>query len=420
MRALILTFGTRGDIEPFAALADRLAVEGHEVALAAPESHRHAVSAAVLYEPMGTEMDRVMREAMADMNGPAEALTAGRQMMAAMRVSLDEQWEIAQRFEPTVVVAHPKALGGPHIGGRLGVPVVPSLPLPFLTPTAAFPVPFTARPLGPRLNRLSYTFNRFTALAYGGMINRFRRDQLGLERASRFSDYLHSADGERMPVLYSFSRHVVPRPPDYPASAHVTGYWFREPSSTEWAPPPELSEFLEGDGPVVYIGFGSMGFGKDAERRGRVVAEAVHAAGTRAVVAQGWGALQIQPTRDVLLIDEVPHEWLFPRVAAVVHHGGAGTTAAGLRAGKPTMICPVLGDQPFWGRRVHELGVGPAPVPLRRLSSEELASAITGMLHDDAYRARAADIAAQLAQEDGTGQAVRVLEGLDARVAGRG
>ncbi|WP_166870454.1 glycosyltransferase [Salinibacterium sp. ZJ450] len=418
MRVLIFTFGTRGDIDPFAALAERLSVSGHVAVLSAPEPYRDAVSSGVGFEPMATEMDRVMRAGMAELRGPAQALKLARQMSAAMRTSLHEQWEIAQRVRPTLIVAHPKALGGLHIAERLGVPFVPSLPLPFLTPTNAFPIPFLARPLPWRLNRLTYQFNRFTALAYGGMINRFRRERLGLPRMSRLSDYLTTRGGDPAPVLYSFSRYVVPVPGDYPATAHVTGYWFRETTST-WEPPRDLLDFLQGSRPVVYVGFGSMGFGAKAEERGRVVLQALQQVGVRAVVATGWGALAARSTDDIFVVKDVPHEWLFPRVDAVVHHGGSGTTAAGLRAGKPTLICPVLGDQPFWGRRIHELGTGPRPLHLRSATPAALARRILDLISREEYAAASTAIGEQIASEHGTGDAVEVLQFIEAAFAAR-
>jgi len=217
-------------------------------------------------------------------------------------------------------------------------------------------------------------------------------------------------------VLYAFSRHVVQRPADYPDSAHITGYWWRPPLR-EWTPPAELAAFLAQRGPVVYIGFGSMGFARDAERRGEIILEAVRRAGIRAVVSKGWGAVRMPADDDVHVVEEVPHDWLFPRVAAVVHHGGAGTTAAGLRAGRPTLICPVLGDQPFWGDRVRDLGAGPEPLRLRRLSADELAAALGDLATNEDYRESAARIADALSNEDGTGEAVRVLEGIESRTS---
>lgn len=418
MRVLIFTFGTRGDIDPFAALAERLSASGHVAVLAAPEPYREVVSSGVRFEPMATEMDRVMRDGMDILGGPAQALTLARQMLTAMHISLDEQWEIAQRVQPTLIVAHPKALGGFHIAERLDVPFVPSIPLPFLTLTNAFPVPFLARPLPWRLNRFTYQFNRVTALAYGGMINRFRRERLGLPPMSRLSHYLSTRDDGPAPVLYPFSRHVVPVPGDYPATAHVTGYWFRDTAST-WEPPKDLVDFLQGSRPVVYVGFGSMGFGAKAAERGRIVLQALQEVGVRAVVATGWGSLAARSTEDIFVVDDVPHEWLFPRVDAVVHHGGAGTTAAGLRAGKPTLICPVLADQPFWGRRIHQLGAGPRPLPLRSATPHTLARRILELISQEAYASASAAIGERIAAEDGAGNAVEVLQLIESIFATR-
>lgn len=418
MRVLILTFGTRGDIEPYAALAERLTSAGHEAVLAAPEPYRSTVSADVGFEPMATEMDTVMRAGMTQLRGPAHSLTLAGQMLEAMRISLREQWQIAQRVQPTLIVSHPKALGGLHVAEKRCVPVVASLPLPFLTPTTAFPIPFMSTPLPGPLNRLSYQFNRVTAVAYGGMINTFRRDRLGLRRMSRFSTYLTTRAGSDVPVLYPFSRHVVPIPPDYPPSAHVTGYWLRD-GASGFEPPQDLLDFLRGGHPVIYVGFGSMGFGATATQRGRLVQDALRETGVRAVVSTGWGSLAIDPSENIFPVDDVPHDWLFPRVRAVVHHGGSGTTAAGLLAGKPTLICPILGDQPFWGRRVHDLGVGPRSLPLRRANPAKLSARIVELVSETRYATAATALASLIAAEDGPGEAVRVLEEIELRAGER-
>lgn len=412
MRALIFTFGTRGDVEPYAALAERLQGEGHAVTLSAPGVYREDLERrGIRFEPMGDAMHTAMRELMADVRGPAEAATLARRMSRAMRLSLSDQWAVARKVDPTIIVSHPKALAGIHIAERLGIPFVASLPLPFLTPTRDFAIPFLARRLPGSVNRLSYQFNRFTAVAYGGMINRFRTGTLGMRRTSRMSDYLHRG-GERVPVLYPFSSQVVPRPVDYPDSAHVTGYWFSEKQSEEWTPPPGLRAFLDA-GPAIYIGFGSMGFAKQSSARSERVLDAVRHAGIRAVVAKGWGGLGDIADPLVHVLDEAPHDWLFPRVTAVVHHGGAGTTAAGLRAGRPTLICPVLGDQPFWGARVHALEAGPPPLPLRKATATTLSARIEELLSSTRYADRAASLARGIAREDGTGEAVRILERID-------
>ena len=174
------------------------------------------VGAGVDYVHMGNEMLDLVQSEMPRMGGVSDALRLVSRMSAAMRSALLDQWQAACEFRPSLLVYHPKMLGGLHIAERLQVPAVVSLPLPFLTPTRAFPIPFIAHwPFGGSANKLSYQFNRFTAVAYGGMINSFRRETLGLSGMSRWSDYLRFPDGRPVPVLYGFSSHVVPVPEDY-------------------------------------------------------------------------------------------------------------------------------------------------------------------------------------------------------------
>jgi sterol 3beta-glucosyltransferase len=412
VRVLILTFGTQGDIRPFVALAKGLRAAGHEAGVCTAEGFRNlVVGAGIDYVHMGNEMLDLVQSEMPRMRGASDALRLVSRMSAAMRSALLDQWEAACEFRPSLLVYHPKMLGGLHIAERLQVPAVVSLPLPFLTPTRAFPIPFIAHwPFGGSVNKLSYQFNRFTAVAYGGMINSFRRETLGLSAMSRWSDYLRFPDGRPVPVLYGFSSHVVPMPEDYPGHVHVTGYWFLDEPET-WHPPAELADFLAAGEPPVYIGFGSMGFGKHAQTRGQIVVDAVEKARVRAVVATGWGGLQVGSVPDdVHVVEAVPHSWLFPRTVGVVHHGGAGTTAAGLLAGRPTLVCPVLGDQGFWAQRVKNLGVGPTPLPVRRLSVAGLADRLCMLRREGSYRSRAQAVSEELLLEDGVANAVRALE----------
>jgi sterol 3beta-glucosyltransferase len=409
MRALILAFGSRGDVQPFAALGSALRDAGHEVVLAAPSAYAElAASAGIRLEPAFEGMHEAMRALMASESSPLRQAPA---LIEATRASFADQWRIARDVSPDVVVHHPKALGGDTVAERLGVPGVLSLPLPYFTPTDAFPIPILPG-LPARMNRASYQLLRGTALGYGGMINRFRR-QLGLPRISRWSRMVTLPDGSPRHILYPYSRHILPVPEDFPPQAHVTGPWFldRDPA---WSPTAELTAFLEQqrERPLVAIGFGSMQFSGGDRRRSEAVLRGVAAAGVRAVVLRGWGGLAVERSDDVLAIDDVPHDWLFPRVDAVVHHGGSGTLAAGLRAGRPTLVVPFLADQPFWGRRVHELGVGPAPLPQRQLTAESLHARLAMLVSTPSYRQRAADLGARIRDEDGTGEAVRVLERL--------
>ena len=163
--------------------------------------------------------------------------------------------------------------------------------------------------------------------------------------------------------------------------------------------------------PPVYVGFGSMGFGKGANERRDAVLSALRVNGLRGIVATGWGGIAPNEagTDDVLVLEGAPHEWLFPRVAAVVHHGGSGSTAAGIRAGRPTLVVPFLGDQPFWGARVHALGIGPAPLPTRHLRTR-LADRLGDLVNTASYASRADEVGAAVRAEVGLTAGVAALE----------
>ena len=209
----------------------------------------------------------------------------------------------------------------------------------------------------------------------------------------------------RGPVLYGFSRHVVPLPTGRERPRHATGYWTL-PAGPDWTPPPALAAFLSRPGPVVSIGFGSMA-GGDPDATTALAVDAARRAGVRAVLLAGSGGLAATPeTDDVFVADAVPHDWLFPRVDAVVHHGGAGTTGAAIQAGVPAVVVPFTVDQPFWASRVAALGVGPAPLPYGQLSAARLADALRQATTDKPMRDRARTLGAAVRAEDGVAAAV--------------
>ena len=217
-----------------------------------------------------------------------------------------------------------------------------------------------------------------------------------------------------MPVLYGFSPAVIPVPADWDGNTHVTGYWFVD-EIDGWTPPSALLDFLEAGTPPVYIGFGSMS-NRNPRETAELIIRALKQIGQRAILLSGWGGLHSEDLPDsIFMIDSIPHSWLFPRVAAVVHHGGASTTAAGLRAGIPSVIVPFFGDQPFWGRRVAELGVGPNPIPRGKLTSERLANAIQQAVTDKGMHERAASLGAKIQTEDGIARAAEVIEQIEKR-----
>jgi UDP:flavonoid glycosyltransferase YjiC (YdhE family) len=210
------------------------------------------------------------------------------------------------------------------------------------------------------------------------------------------------------PILYGYSPSVIPKPSDWDEDTHVTGYWFLDPAD-DWTPPAALMEFLQAGPPPIYVGFGSMSSRKP-EQTADLILEALAQAKQRGIILPGWGGLRKANLPDtVFMVDSIPFAWLFLRVAAVVHHGGAGTTAAGLRAGVPSIVIPFFGDQFFWGQRVAELGVGPEPIPRKKLTVERLAQAIQEALTDQTMRQRAANLGSKIEAEDGIARAVAVV-----------
>ncbi len=210
-------------------------------------------------------------------------------------------------------------------------------------------------------------------------------------------------------MLQAFTRHLLPPDPGYPPWVHTTGAWFL-PAPPGWSPPPELSAFLRAGEPPVYVGFGSM-VGTDPRGVGAAVVEATRRVGVRAVMVSGWGGVRVDDLPDhVLAVDGAPHDWLFPRTAAIVHHGGSGTTAAALAAGRPQVVCPFVGDQQFWAARAHAVGVAPAPQPQHRLTASGLADAVRSAVHDPGTAARAERLGRLVRDEGGVSAAVRTLE----------
>ena len=304
-------------------------------------------------------------------------------------------------------------LGGLFVGlalaEKLGLPLIQAYLYPF-TPTREFPGVLTPLPqwrLTTWANPLSHRLGQqmmwqATRLAD----NKTRREVLGLPPAPLFGPFSSTTAA---PLIYGYSPHVIPRPGDWEDNQQVTGYWFLDPPAS-WQPPPALVDFLQAGPPPVFVGFGSMESQKP-EQTTALILQALAQTGQRGVLLSDWNGFRSKALPEsVFLTDPVPYAWLFPQMTAVVHHGGAGTTAAGLAAGAPSILAPFMGDQPFWAQRVHQLGVGPKPIPRRRLTVEHLSAAIHIAVTDDTMRAAAARLGERIREEDGVARAVAVIQ----------
>jgi sterol 3beta-glucosyltransferase len=424
---LIVTIGTFGDVLPFVALGEGLKNAGHKVTLCTADRYRSLVSDhGLAYGPMTNALLDLLdapvgRAAMEEAAGLAGVVKTGLKLAKAVkpisRQMMHDAWEAARAAEPDIVIYHTKILAGPHIAEKLGVPAVMASLQPALAPTEAFPAAgLPDLKIGGWYNKLTYRLVALIFGAYADVINEFRGEVLGLGPFPRSSLLLKTIAGAPIPMLHGFSRHVVPRPQDWPEHIHLTGYWFADQAS-DWHPPEALKAFLEVGEPPIYVGFGSM-VGCNAQQLGDAVVAALTQAKRRAIVATGWGALKLDSPPDTILeIEAAPHDWLFPRVAAVVHHGGAGTTAMSLRAGRPSIVCPFFGDQPFWAKRIHELHAGPAPIPRKKLSAERLMAAIAEATSNPVFEENAKALSTRIQAEDGVAKAVAAIENVAAASA---
>jgi len=424
MNVFIVTLGSRGDVQPYVALGVGLQAAGHRVTLCTSASFEPFITGHGLeYGYMSDEFIQLVdsqtgREAMEEggsVFGLVKAMARMQKRVKELnREMMREAWQAARAAGPGLVVYHPKALAGPHIAEKLGVPAVLAVPVPVIVPTAELTAAgFPYLKLGRGYNRLSYAVVHWGHRTYRGVIDEFRRETLGIGSMPKSAGPLEMADGTPIPVLHAYSELVSPRPKDWPDNAHITGYWFLD-EEAGWQPPDDLAAFLRAGEPPVYAGFGSMA-GRSPQKMAELVIEALQQAGVRGILATGWGGLEAGSLPDTIFkLESAPHSWLFPQTAAVVHHGGAGTTAAGLRAGRPTVVCPFLIDQPYWGERVYELGVGSKPIPQKKLTADKLAAAIREVTSSPEIRVNAEALGRQLRAEDGVGNAVALLE----RIAG--
>jgi len=420
MRITVLAIGSRGDVQPLLALAVGLQQTGrHKVRFIAPDDFGALVREHGLdFSPLGMNARQLLGtgDLGAGMESGRNVLLWVWQILRTMRPMFERlaenAWLACQGSE--TIVFSTMGFGAYHVAEKLGVPCYWAIPFPALTRTRAFPsVAFPLLPLGGAYNLWTHALaEQFMQQLTGRLINRWRRERFHLP-AIPLSKWPYSQlHGQPLPMLYSFSPIVVPKPPDWGEHVHVTGYWFLD-HAPDWQPPARLIDFLESGPPPVYVGFGSMAH-RNPQQTTQLVREALKRSGQRGVFVMGWGGLASanlsHRSADLCTLDSIPHAWLFPRMAAVIHHGGSGTTGAGLRAGVPSVLVPHIGDQPLWARRVTELGVGPRPIPRRQLTAERLAAAITSAVTDRDMQARAAALGERIRAEDGVGQAIGIIE----------
>ncbi|KAG5973405.1 hypothetical protein E4U55_000573 [Claviceps digitariae] len=416
LNIVVMVVGSRGDVQPFLQIGKYLKDEfGHRVRIATHPVFRELVQESGLeFFSVGGDPAELMAFMVKNpgMIPTFETVKAGevgrrRDAMAEMFdgfwrscIHANEDDRINHQQDPSAVdgrhvfiadaiIANPPSFAHIHCAEALGIPLQLVFTFPY-TPTQAFPHPLASIKQSNvdqgYTNFISYPLvEMMTWQGLGDLINDFRVRTLALHPVSTLwapcaSYRMH------VPVTYLWSPGLVPKPEDWGEEVNVSGFVFLDLASS-FQPPQPLLDFLDAGEPPIYIGFGSIVV-DDADRFTEMIFEAVDKAGVRALVSRGWGGFGRDKAPDnVFMLDNTPHDWLFPRVKACVHHGGAGTTAIGLKCGLPTMIIPFFGDQYFWGSMMDKAGAGPEPVPYKHLTSDKLAAGIKYLLTEEAKSA---------------------------------
>lgn len=414
MHITIITVGSSGDVLPYATLGKALRAAGHEVRLAALENFASIATTRDLdFHPVRGDMAAIMNTqgglALAEAGSGAIRMWIGilRSVGPMAQSFAEDLYALAQYPTDLILAQTPGALYAYDLAQKMDVPLIMAAVVP-LTRTGAWPmIGFPSVFKTPAYNRLTHRISeQLVWHVYRSSVRHGRKRILGLDPGS-FWGHFDELERRAIPMLYGMSTHVVPRPDDWGTHVHVTGYWF--PEDSNWQPSQDLLRFLEAGPPPVFLGFGSMPV-RNPQQTTQLLLDAIGQSEQRAILHAGWAGIGNQDLPDTAFpIEYAPYNWLFPRTAAIVHHGGSGTTAAALRAGKPSILVPFLFDQFFWGEHVARLGVGPDPLPFKELSAERLAGTIRQAVTDREMQHRAAALGERIRAEDGIHTAIELI-----------
>lgn len=413
MRITLLTYGSRGDIQPFIALAVGLREAGHQPTLAAPFRFSQFVQQfQIPFVPLPGDPEDL-----------SERINASRHSLLQMVRSINEYilsnaapvWKAARTacIDADIIIHSFLFTTGAHsLAYQLGIPDVSVQLFPVFAPTKAFSiVTLPGLPVG-MLRYISHWLGTQAFWHIGNVdYQRLKKiDPITFDmRLSWPFDRNKSTKTGNTPLIFAYSPSLIPRPDDWlDRDIHVTGYFFLK-EAENFNPIPELSEFLAQGEPPICISFGSM-ISKQSARTASAVGEALKSTGQRGVILTGWGSeVPDLDTKWIISLQSAPHDWLLPYCKAMIHHGGAGTTAAALRAGIPNIIIPHGADQPFWGNQISRSGIGPRPLAVNKLNGKNLALAIEKAL-TPAVQAKAVEIGKSIRSEDGVGAAIQIIE----------
>jgi sterol 3beta-glucosyltransferase len=411
MHLTIIAVGSRGDIQPYLAVGLGLQKAGFEIQFCAdPLFEKLVTSTGLPFTPVTAAPVDMMQQNISRYGGPLKLIGwLNHQFRPLARRFFADLASATQHTH--AILYSTLAFAGYHVAEKHGLPALGLYNVP-ITPTHAFqnpsfpPAPSWLPFLG-TYNWWSFRLaNQLFIHLIKPIVNECRREVLEINPLP--DHFYRSLDVSHLSLVYGFSPTLLPPPADWGDWLKISGHWFLD-TLDQWRPSMEMLRFLDAGKPPVYVGFGSM-IDAQIKHVTPIVLGALKRLGQRGILLGGWGGLGSGDLPDTILrVDSVPHAWLFPRLAAVVHHGGAGTTATGLRYGKPTVTVPFFADQPFWGNRVHALGSGPKPIPFARLNKANLTRAIDIAVNDPACQQNAQELGRRIQAENGVGKAVDLI-----------
>lgn len=400
-----ITNGTRGDVEPFLNFAISLKNLGFTVRLAAPIDFKNWILNHELeYAPIGLEPVKNVLQATQQANLLNFNIFKIRKTLSFFKHYMKDVLitTLPHAAENTdMIIAHVSLPACSDLAECKNIPLIYISTVP-LAPSKTRPnilMPLKYGPISGRIyNQLTHLPVRFSRVFYSSLYKELRK-LLNLPPNSILTRSFEK-EGEPVPLLHIYSKHVHPRPNDWPKTAQIIGYSFNDNEGKSWQPSEELTKFLQDGAPPIYIGFGSM-IPQDEKELTELICKAVEKANVRALISKGWANLTpLSQSENILSIGPMPHHKLFPLCKAVVHHGGAGTTGAGLRAGCPTLICPFAFDQPFWGQIIAEKKLGPVPIRLKDLTVDNLAASLKDLSTNKTYQENVKQISVKLNEEN--------------------
>jgi sterol 3beta-glucosyltransferase len=412
MLITLLAAGSRGDTQPYIALGLALQKEGYIVRIGASETFEDFITSFGLeFYPLVGDISKI-----ADDENLRQAMAADNPLKVIMSFNTMKNYaySLQQGFYDAcqgadAIVYHPGAAIGYFIAQDLNIPSILATPFP-MTPTKDYPALIFYDSV-----RLGKTFNLLTHILFQNIMwqiskaptSKFWKEKFGTVPHNFVNPFAQQQSQNNL-TLVACSNYVFNRPQDWSNNVHNTGYWFLD--EDNWSPLEELQKFLQAGKPPAYIGFGSLGNPDEATQTTELVVDALKYSGQRGILATGWGGMTRldRLSENIFVVESVPHAWLFPKMSAVVHHGGAGTTAAASRAGVPSVVIPHSNDQFAWGKKVYELGVGAKPIPRKKLTAEKLSTAILYALNEK-VKAKAIALGEKIQSENGTKVAANLI-----------